>query len=1047
MAKREPRTLKDGLFSALGGMDSGRSPSLIDPDQVAKAVNVTMRGGYPRTRPGLPERELDFENEEIEDWFLSHELQGYFCYRSSNSPNFFIVSVGGRFFKIEVMNGYAVTEVTPTKATATSANFTAPGIGISVDITVDDANGIFVDYPIIVNGFRYMVTAVVGNVISATNLDDTTAGLVTAPVSVIFLNPNSPTRRRAWFEQAKQWLIAQNGLDGALLFDGSSMRRAVLTTDKPEVPTGTVMAYANNRLHVAVPGNQVALGDIVGGPTDVIVFSEELGITGPARFQFDDEITSMSKTVTLDTSMGQGPVQVFTRNSAGSINVPAQRSLWSTLTYAVQTVSLNNSGATSQYSTVQVNSDIHYRAPDGWRTFLMARREVSEWGSTPVSGEMDTFLNNDDISLLEYSSAVLDDNRVIFTINPHFSDNGVIHDGVAVLDFHLISRMGQKSRPVWDGAWWGSDPETPLRATFVLQGEFAKKKRAFVFALNDDDENVLYEIDKASTADDSSAITCRLEMRSMNFVGSGSNGTDYKKLWGAELWVDEVKGTVNFDLNWKPDQSPCEFDWSDKSICSLIEDCDQNTEACKTIQCYKPGYRTRIGFGQPPDDNCEAQNLKPSRCGYEFQPILEWQGNCRIRKFLLKSIIAEEEPDPPCDEEDDCRTQCGVFNEAQTFTAECPEGEVGDSVTVTVLAGRYAADTLANANALALAVAQTNAEAELECCQETSGLPPLNNAVYDSGRDAIFAVMGGRVLKCEGETGELISESRFMVPSLGDSYITYCAANDRLYAVVWVYIRPLLLAERVNLFKINPDTLAVEESWLVNVSQVGTAAGDLGFGFGPKHVFCIGSDIYGIYAANQHSGQTTRTKAWKFNVSSEAFTSSTDISCAFLSHWTFMVLDTPQSTLWIPSDSGTSTFRSIDLSTLALGALTSINMGSSSVGKMNGVVVGTNIYCVLSGSATPTSQFVLKKRTDNSGSVTNIDTTRSNALPFWIRYNSVNDRLYVPTYRDDTVVIINPNTDTVESVKTGFDSPFDVVFTPTKAFAVQHASPGLMEIV
>lgn len=630
------------MLSCLGGMDSGRSPSLIDDDQVGYARNVTMRGGFPRTRPGFPKRDLDFENDEHQDWYENHQFQGGFTYRIKSGANFMVAAVGGRFFKIEPLNGYKVSEVTATKATTTTVNFNAPAVSASVAITVDDASMIFEGYPITVNGFRYMVTDVTGNVVTATNLDDPTAGVVASGASVIYLDPNSSTARRTWFEQARQWLIAQNGLDGALLFDGGTFRRSVITGGTPEVPTGKMMCYTNNRLWVATVDNQVAAGDIAGdSSTDVINFVEELGISGPVRFQIDDEITAIVKTVTLDTSMGQGPLQVFTRNSASSINVPAQRSLWTALTYAIQTVSLNHSGATSQYATINVNSDIHYRGTDGWRSFLMGRRETQEWPNTPVSGEMDIVMGTDDESLLEYSSAILIDNRVIFTVKPRLSDNGVFHKAMGVLDLYLISRMGQKSRPIWDGEWNG------IRPTLLVSGEFNKVKRGFVFALSETGENVLYEIDKNALDDNGSDIQCRLEMKSWAF----GNPTDRKKLWGAELWVDEVKGDVTFNLDWKPDQAPCPYEWREKDICSTIEDCDQDTDECKTIKNLRPGFRPRIGFGQPPDSSCEPQSKVPARMGFEHQLILNWTGNVRVRKLIAKALVDEEFPDPPCDED------------------------------------------------------------------------------------------------------------------------------------------------------------------------------------------------------------------------------------------------------------------------------------------------------------------------------------------------------------------------------------------------------------
>lgn len=61
--------------------------------------------------------------------------------------------------------------------------------------------------------------------------------------------------------------------------------------------------------------------------------------------------------------------------------------------------------------------------------------------------------------------------------------------------------------------------------------------------------------------------------------------------------------------------------------------------------------------------------------------------------------------------------------------------------------------------------------------------------------------------------------------------------------------------------------------------------------------------------------------------------------------------------------------------------------------------------------------------------------------------NPLNGQVLMPTWADDAVLVINPATDTVTSVKTGFTAPFDIVSTPTKNFAVQTGSTGLKEIV
>src|SRR2546425_11517318 len=95
---KENKTKKrDAFSSALGGVDSGSAANLIAPNAVAFAYNVTLRGGYPETRPGFPFIEPNFDSDEIKAWFTTHRLQGVFPYLS-DSGNFQIAIVGGRFF-------------------------------------------------------------------------------------------------------------------------------------------------------------------------------------------------------------------------------------------------------------------------------------------------------------------------------------------------------------------------------------------------------------------------------------------------------------------------------------------------------------------------------------------------------------------------------------------------------------------------------------------------------------------------------------------------------------------------------------------------------------------------------------------------------------------------------------------------------------------------------------------------------------------------------------------------------------------------------------
>ena len=51
MPKPHPKAELDGISQVRKGMNSGVAPRILPPDQLAFAINVTNRGGLPKTRP------------------------------------------------------------------------------------------------------------------------------------------------------------------------------------------------------------------------------------------------------------------------------------------------------------------------------------------------------------------------------------------------------------------------------------------------------------------------------------------------------------------------------------------------------------------------------------------------------------------------------------------------------------------------------------------------------------------------------------------------------------------------------------------------------------------------------------------------------------------------------------------------------------------------------------------------------------------------------------------------------------------------------------
>lgn len=627
----ETKLHRDGLLAAIGGQDSGRNPSLLHPTQYALGVNIMCRGGYLETRYGFKPRPLVFENDEQEEWFQENLFQGGDFFAPNPRSAMFVCSVGGRIFKIDVLDDYQVTEITPTRGTATTAAFISPAIGSSITIAVSDNSTIHLNYPAVISSGRYMVTAKALGTITIENLDATPGVLIASGTAVYYLNPNPSLLPRIWTLQAEQYFLIQNGSDACIIYDGATARRAVRSGTKLEVPTGTAMCYANKRIHVAVNRKEIELGDIYGGPTTIIDFTETIYLAEGGKFRVPDDITALVVAPVLDTSLGQGPVQIHTAKGVYTLNLPVDRLRWKDLTAPIQLVSLINYGALSAYGTVIVNGDSFFRAPDGLRSFVMARRDFGTWGNVPVSREMTRIMQSDEPKFLQYSSAVLFDNLLLFTVNPLPIESGrsAYWQGLGVLDFDLISSIGQRSPPVYPGVWSG------VNVMQVVKGTFDGTERCFAFVRSEEGINEFWEIDPKSRFDgECGRIVSRVETRAMDFgMPKGLH-----ELFAAEYWVDHVEGEVDFTLQFRKDQNPCWVDWTAESqqVCAVLRECEVPEGECFAFKTFRPGYKTRIGFGTPPDA-VEDFSESPARLGYEHEFALQWEGHARVKAFIVKA--------------------------------------------------------------------------------------------------------------------------------------------------------------------------------------------------------------------------------------------------------------------------------------------------------------------------------------------------------------------------------------------------------------------------
>jgi hypothetical protein len=285
---------------------------------------------------------------------------------------------------------------------------------------------------------------------------------------------------------------------------------------------------------------------------------------------------------------------------------------------------------------VTVNGDLFYRAEDGIRSFALARREFGQWGNTPVSAEMNRVLNYDSRFLLEYSSAVLFDNRLLSTVSPYWvQGHGVPHRGLAVLDFDILSRMAGQQQPAWDGLWTG------LNVLKLVKGRFGGKDRCFAFVLNGAQQIELWEIttDYGHDCGDAgdSPIEWGLEFRAMDF----QRPFDLKQLEYGEIWVDDLRGKATIKAHFRPDEYPLWVDWHGDGW-----DEEANNEfgsLDSTSPPEVPRAQSRNKMRLPTPDYAESQSEdRVLKHFFRLQPRLEFTGDCRLTQFRVVARHVQE---------------------------------------------------------------------------------------------------------------------------------------------------------------------------------------------------------------------------------------------------------------------------------------------------------------------------------------------------------------------------------------------------------------------
>jgi hypothetical protein len=609
MIKDKTELRKDGQRTLEGGMNSGRDPTLLSPQECSYSNNVTFRGGFPSNRQIFQKRTLTDGGQLAA--FQSGLFQGAAIYDIDDGQEYIMAMVAGALYQISIA-----------------------GNGLTVQQVFNDGTS----------------------------------------------NPSAP---QCWFCQPDIYFVVQDGTSTPIIMQGlQSIRRAGTT----EVPVGKSMAYGQGRLWLA-QNRQVVAGDILGGPTSVISFTEQTYISSAGYFGVpltSGTVVGMTFVEQGDTATGQGELLIFARNAAFSIQASVPRQAVSGVTPGwqgtpgMQRVALTNVGGTGWRNILNVNSDVFFRARDGWRTYRTARNEQYGWGGAPISREMNRVLANDSLNLLDFASSALFKNRVFVTAEPlpYQSAGAASFGSLVTLDLDVISSVINKSNlayefspyftqrgsPAYDGRWAMPDG---YRILEVLAGVFAHIERCFVFALNTTtNQTEIWELLDGNFDEGQALIPSQIETRAFDFKLPDA----LKMLRTAYLYFNTVLATTNVTVEYRSDGYMGWILWSTFTITpqGIAPPPDSGTpppsSLCNIPPCTVPGFcipgpgpstPASGGYwfkkGLPtPDPICDQIVGKLIRNGFYFQLRITWQGPATLIMVLLHAEELVEDPNGGC---------------------------------------------------------------------------------------------------------------------------------------------------------------------------------------------------------------------------------------------------------------------------------------------------------------------------------------------------------------------------------------------------------------
>ena len=659
--------LFDFLEDFDGGVNQTRSPLKLPRNTLSGAVNVTVRNDFARHRPIYTKRPVTFSSLAAESAFKTGLFQGRSFYIPDNGPPGMVVAISGVLYDCVIVgNTITVTQVS-TAGTAQDPDADQHWLWqaekwiiwndgksnpVFFNVNPQNFNGVLDPGGKLCVRSNWAQSIVYNTTLAATltipNINSSVAVQFTAIANLAVGNVVTIVGYGMFAVQdinGGTFVVTLINVNAGPIGTVIPVNTAVTWKQQTgfQLPPGRMGTYGLGRVWESlIDGKQFVAGDLRGGASGtaaenyrdaVLSITENLYLVGGGTFSVPGalgSITAMRFVATLDSSLGQGPLQVLTPTNVFSCNAPIDRLTWQSMTNPILTESLITNGGKGQDSTQIANGDLMFRSIDGLRSLILGRRDFDVWGNCPISQEVADVLSLDDAGLLRFASSMVFDNRFLLTTHPVKGDHGVYWKGIVPLNFDPVSTLRGKLPSIYDSGVWNG-----LNVLSLVLGTFNDVERAFAYVWNaltgsieiweiakDLDTN-LYDND--GTAD--IPIILNLDSSSLKFGQDDPRSRQLLRLLDGEIQVEDLVGTVCFDVYYKPDQYPAWVPWYSWCVC-------QDTTPANS----QPGFRPRMGLGEPNAKVYDKSNNRPLREAYTFQVRIVIKGHCTFIGARFKAV-------------------------------------------------------------------------------------------------------------------------------------------------------------------------------------------------------------------------------------------------------------------------------------------------------------------------------------------------------------------------------------------------------------------------